>query len=498
MTDDRRVGSADDAHVDGAIRRMVGALAEAAPEPPPLPTPGATPAPARKHGPDRARWLAVAAAVLLTVGGFGWWLAGGDRDPLQPVATEAVPVAHQTIRWTQEVELQCEGGTGGGATTIELELWVDVAGERVRQQATYADGTVRDQVWEGAQDREARKFERGSSPYVSPTCPRWGVAAVDETPGLMARLAGPDLDVPGDPSVRRVTVPGEHTDELGRAAELVRGESESSVQLDDGGASGGVPFRQTLDWYVDPDTGRLLQSNTRVELQGVYTVITTMVLLADDEATAEPGLFSTDGYELVYEASALDGRHVTADAVEPTVQVGPDRYWPAEPTPGDDPEASARRFATEVLEWSEAEVVAAPGPDDGGAWEVTVDDRRGHSVELIFVSIPGGWELLRIDSGNIVSSIAPDGNTQLDLPFPVGTTELVVEGHLDPGGRRAWRATIEASTVGVILPGTTDDPMKLLLLLYRDGEGRTIGAATTGGGRLRDPSTITTEASPGS
>ncbi|MEZ5410240.1 MAG: hypothetical protein R2761_19575 [Acidimicrobiales bacterium] len=498
MTDDHRVGSADDAPLDQAIRRMVGALVEAAPEPPPLPTPGVTPAPTPTHEQDRRRWSAVAAAMLLIVGGVGWWMAAGDRDPVQPVATEAVPVAHQAIRWTQEVELPCEGGAGAGTTAIELELWVDVAGERVRQQATYADGAVRNQIWEGSQDHPARKFERGSSSYVAPTCPRWGAAAVDNTPGMMGRLAGPGPDLtPGDSSGRRIAVPGEHTDEIGRSAELVREESEGTAQLDDGGPAGSVPFRQTLDWYLEPGTGRLLQSTFRIELEGVYTVTTTTVVLADEDVAVARASFDTDGYELVYEAPAFDGRHATAEAVEPTVQVGPDRYWPSDPTAGDDPETSARRFATEVLGWTGSEVVTAPGPDDGGAWEVTVDDRRGHSVELTFVPIPGGWELLRIDSGIIDSSIAPDGNTQLDLPFPVGTTELVVEGHLDPGGRRAWRATIEAATAGVILPETTDDPMKLLILLYRDAEGRTIGAATVGGGRLRDPSTITTEA-PGS
>lgn len=303
MTDDHRMGSADDAHVDGAIRRTVAALAEAAPEPPPLPSPGMTLAPIPRHGPDRSRWLAVAAAVLLVVGGAVWWMAAGDSDPLQPVATEAVPVAHQTIRWTQDVELQCEGGIGAGTTAIELELWVDVAGERVRQQATYADGAVRNQIWEGSQDHPARKFERGSSSYVAPTCPRWGAVAVDDTPGMMGRQAGPGPDLtPGDSSGRRVTVAGEHTDEIGRPAELVREVSEGAAQLDDGGPAGNYPFRQTFDWYVEPGSGRLLQSTLRVEVEGVFTVTTTMVVLADEEAAAARALFDTDGYELVDEA----------------------------------------------------------------------------------------------------------------------------------------------------------------------------------------------------
>lgn len=502
MTEDARRGAPDadggpDAvATDDGIRRVMAALARSAPEAPPLPSAGALPAAQVGAEPDRRRWLAVA-AVLALIGGGTAWAVVARRDSAQPVATDAVTVVHQRIAWTQESELSCEGGTGAGTVTADIDLWIDVGGERVRQRVVSADGAIRDQIWEGSFDLPARKFERGSSPYVAPTCPDWGPVAVDDTLGVMGRLTGPGPDqTPGDFSGRRLTVPGEHTDDIGRSAQLLREESDGFAQLDDGGASPSVPFHQTTEWYTDPGTGRLLQSAYRAEVEGVSQVTTTMVVLSDeDAATPEPGLFDTTGYELVYEAPALDGRHVTAEPVEPTVAVGPERYWPAEPVAGDDAEATARRFTTEVLRWDDPSVVPAPGPDEGGAWEVAVGDDRGHTLELTFWPIPsGGWELLGIDSSGFAGSQTPDGNQLLDLPFPVGTTEVVIEGHVTPGGPRAWRAEIADATTGVILPGTAGDPTIRLIVLYRDAEGRTIGADTIG---LGGPSTDVTEV-PGS
>lgn len=499
MTDDHNAGPADEFATDDGIRRVMAALARSAPEAPPLPSAGVLPAVQVRAEPNRRRWLAVVAALALIGGGTAWAVVA-RRDAAQPVATEAVAVVHQRIAWTQESELWCEGGAGAGTISADIDLWVDVGGERARQRVVFADGTTRDQIWEGSLDLPTRKFERGSSPYVAPACPAWGPVAVDDTLGVMGRATAPDpAPEVGESSSRRSIVPGTHTDDRGRTAELEREEDDGIAQLDDGGESAGVPFRQTTEWYTEPGTGRLLQSTYRFEVEGVSRVTTTMVILSDEDATApEPGLFDTTGYELVYEGPALDGRHVTAEPVDPTLVVGPDRYWPPEPIPGD-AGASARRFVADVLGWEDPSVEPAPGPDPGGAWEVTVDDRRGHVLELTFFPIPsGGWELLRIDSSEIVGGQDPNGNEQLDLPFPVGTVELVIEGHLDPGGPRAWRAAIGESTAGVILPGTTDDPMKLLILLYRDADGHTIGAATVGGGRLRDPSTVTTEAVPSS
>ncbi len=499
MTGDERSGAPGgdggrgDAATDDGIRRVVAALARSAPEAPPLPSAGALPAAQVRAEPDRRRWLAVAAVLALIGGGTAWAVLAG-RDADQPVATDAVTVVHQRIAWTQESELMCEGGTGAGTITADIDLWVDVGGERVRQRVVFADGATRDQIWEGSLDLPARKFQRASLPYVAPTCPRWGTVAVDDTEGLMFRLAGPEPDLnPGDSSGRRLTVPGEHSDDIGRSAELVREESEGIAQLDDGGASAAVPFHQTTEWYTEPATGRLLQRTDRAGIEGVSEVTTTMVVLSDDDGVApEPGLFDTTGYELVYEAPALDGRHVAAEPVQPTVAVGPDRYWPAEPVPGDDAEATARRFAADVLRWDDPSVAPASGPDDGGAWEVAVGDNRGHTLELTFWPIPsGGWELQRIDSSGYTGSQTRDGNQLFDLPFPVGTTEVVIEGHVSPGGPRAWRAEIADATAGVILPGTAGDPMIRLIVLYRDAEGRTIGADAIG---LGGPTTDVTEA----
>ena len=71
---------------------------------------------------------------------------------------------------------------------------------------------------------------------------------------------------------------------------------------------------------------------------------------------------------------------------------------------------------------------------------------------------------------------------------------MVIEGYVEPGGPRAWRAAIADTTAGVILPGTAGDPSARLIVVYRDAGGRTIGAATVGFG---GPPTDVTEA-PGS
>lgn len=499
MTDDQNAGPGDEeaAALDRELRHVTALLARSAPEPPPLPMPGVRPVSPSRLEPARYRWLAAAAAAVLVVGGVGWWLVS-RADPVQPVATEGAVIAHQQIRWSQEVELSCEGGSEVGVHAAQVDVFVDTAGQRVRQRVISPDGAVRDQIWEGPADEPTRRFERGASTYAAPTCPDWGLVASDDTRGLMGRLAAPPDFTPGDADGRRRSiVPGEHADDIGRSAELLREESDGLAQLDDGGASAGVPFHQTFDWYVEPDSGRLLQSRTREEVEGVSTVTTTMVVITDDEVAMTPGLFDTDGYDLVYEAPGPDPGYVTAEAVAPAVQVGADRYWPPDPAPGDDPEATALRFATEVLGWSDLALSRIPGSPEQGPQLVTVHDRRGHSVELLLVPAPsGGWELLQIEEGGANVGYDPDGNDQLDLPFPAGTAEVVIEAHLDPGGPRAWRAAITESTAGVVLPGTADDPAVRLIVLYRDADGHTIGADTLGFGRLADPSTPATEPTP--
>ena len=331
----------DEAAIDDELRRVMGALARSAPEPPPLPAAGARPS-SLPAGPERRPWLAVAAVLALVAGGVTWAVVA-RRDVAQPVSTEAVSVAHQRVRWTQETELSCAGGAGAGPTTAEIEVWVDLVGDRIRQRIVYADGAERERIWEGLQNRPERKFERGSSSYVEPTCPGWGRAAVDDAEAVMGRLIAPPLEPsPGDSSAdRRSIVAGAHTDDLGRVAEVQREETDGMAQPDDGttqlevDGDSGVPFHQTTEWYTEPGTGRLLQSTYRTELEGVYRVTSTMVITSDeDEVTVDPDLFDPDGFELVYETPGPDGRHVTAEPVEPaTVAVGPDRYWPPEPVP---------------------------------------------------------------------------------------------------------------------------------------------------------------------
>ena len=488
----------DEGGVDDGIRSLMAALAHSAPEPPPLPgiRRADQPSPAPVH--HRPRWLAVAAVLLAALGGVTWWI-GGDRDAEQPVATGAVTVIHQRVRWTQETNLACEGGTGAGTASAESEIWVDLEGGRLRERMSYADGSVRDRVLEGWWERPKRIYERGSSPYAPPECPLWGPLSFPDTGAVVVWFPRPAPGETKDPSL--TVVPGTNVDALGRPVELRRREdvgTASPNQPDQQVSPEPVAVHQVLEQYWDPVTGRLLQTTYAQELEGVYRLTSTTVKVADEDIPVDPAVFATDSYQLVDEAPPPDGRHVTAEPVEPTVVVGADRYWPPDPTPGQ-PEETARRFAVEVLGWSDPGVSGAPDSAVNGPQLIMVDDRRGHSVELLLVpTAPGGWELLQINSGGANVGYDPEGNDQLDLPFPEGTAEVVIEAHLDPGGSQAWRATISESTAGVVLPETAGDPMVRLIVLYHDADGHTIGADTLTFGRLADPTTPPTEPTPSS
>lgn len=310
-----------DEELDSAIREHLRAVTDAAPAPAPFPDGQLRPAaPKRATGWRPLLSAAAAAAALIASGAL--WLGLGSDDGRHVVAGPDDSAATGTIRVTRERvavqvmwNLDCDtldSGLGDPPVDIVVETWWSVEQELLRQQWRYEDGTTRDMVLVGdpANPRQRADIGRTGGP-VAFGCTD-GTALVPE-PGdgdpFMLNPVGTGTAGHGT-SERDIygaqVAPGQWEDRLGNPAERHVAFGQGIV---DGPAGTRIDATETMEWFIDPDTGQVSERRFSVVFDGLGTVSWSAVLLAahDDEVPAE--VFHPEGL----------GEPLTVHRDEPTV-----------------------------------------------------------------------------------------------------------------------------------------------------------------------------------
>jgi hypothetical protein len=285
--------------LDQRLHHLVTTIANSSPTPPTLrdiPL-------ARRSPTGRGPLVAVFtfAMVVLVFGVARWMLSLSDPvsgEPTGPMVT----VRHQVIEFTISAELSCDQAVGAGTSTLRLETWADFGGGRFRQLATYPDGSTRDRIALGDPVNPDRSYGKGEPRLVSPRC---GIDLLggDPTDGPDIAFYDPPVRQPGSVGYQELgtLLAGTHRDSRDRPALLYRWVLNGGYGVSDDGTE--YPIHQETEWYVDEATGHVLETTFRQTSELRYDVTHTTVIVSDEEIQVDPALFSTDGFELEWDAT---------------------------------------------------------------------------------------------------------------------------------------------------------------------------------------------------
>jgi hypothetical protein len=267
-------------------------------------------------------------------------------------------------------------------------------------------------------------------------------------------------------------VAGEHTDSQGRPADLYQ---EVTEGFSGDGSGAEQATSQVIEWYVEPDGGGVLEVTFRQTSDGTATFSHTTTLITQDEVSVEASLFDTEGYTLTWDESDYsEGTGVEGQPVEPVTQLGPEWIWPEIPDPAG-PTEVASRFATEVLGWEAATIVADPQAAPDGPTLVTINDGAGRSVTFLTFPTVDGWAANQIGEGG-GAGVGAEATLKVFIAPPEGATSAtVLAGTADT--TLAWQAELTREMTEISLPGITFDDLHTVLILYFDGSGQVIDAS---------------------
>lgn len=459
------------------IQKMVRAIGEASPEPPPFPSGQQTPA---RHSRIANRSTAVVAlisfATVAAVASLAALLLRGPEDQLMPASTapaQTVLVLHQVFEYRQTADLSCVGDVvseSGEFDSMTIELWSDREGRRFRQQITYPDGSTRDVIALGHPIYPREAYARGKPGGRTIGCGGFENLLYDPSDSIGVLTFNLPLEpVPLGYTELGAQVVGDHTDSEGRPSDLYEEVMEGSI----GEGEASRPLSQTTSWYVNPDTGDVLEVAYRQTIDQVGTVSRTTTLVSQGEAVVAEALFDVDGYTLIADESSYGLGRVEGRPTDPATRLGPDWIWPETPDRSG-PTAVATRFAVEVLGWDQATAVADPQAlPDSPTW-VTIRDGSGLSVAFLTYPTGGGWAANQIGRSTS-GGVGPEGSVMITVDPPTrATSVMIMVGTAD--NTLAWEAEVASDTRSVTLPGMTLDAKHTTLILFSDDEGNIIGA----------------------
>jgi hypothetical protein len=359
--------------LDRDIRRLMRAVAESSPQPPPFPADqigrlgpdlqidsgvgdiGTSPrSQAGLEGPShrsgvrvRGPVVAVGVFALVLAVGLGVILVGGGRGG--DVAESGLQVEHLVFEYSQQAELVCEGGTAaktGSFDTMRLEVWADRGAQRWRQQVTYPDGSTRDLVAVGTPWSPDRSFSQGKLSGGEAKCvfgpdelPYTLMAEPGQGPGVFSldpldqvpliTDGGPEDGSPQVVGYRELgtLVPGDHVDSQGRPGDLYRQRIEGFTKVE----GKEHPLVQVTEWLVDPVTGGVLEVTFEETSEPIGTVHTQATRIGSNMVTVDESSFDTDGYVLIWDAASTTTTTLAAQAGRVTVFFRPgdltDNEW---------------------------------------------------------------------------------------------------------------------------------------------------------------------------
>jgi len=459
--------------LDERLRTLVRTIGETAPEPPPL---RADHEPSRR--PARLGPLVAFASFVVVIGLFvGVRMIFGSTDGTPVIdgsPSTPVVVRHQIIDYTLTADLSCDQAVGTGTATLQLEVWADFEKGRFRHQATYPDGSTRDQIALGDPDFPTQTFGRGEPLLVSPACGDTLLGG-DPTTGPSVTFYNRPFESPNRLGYEELgtIVAGEHTDSLGRPALLYRQIIDGFGVLDDGTD---YALHQVSDWYVDETSGDVLETSFTNQGQDRFDVTRTIVVASDEETSVGASIFDTVGYQLEWDGDDSEQRlGVEAQPVQPSTTLGTDYIWP-DPLDPAGPLAVAERFAREVLGWDTPTITPDPDvADDAPTW-VTIEDDAGHQLTMLIAPRgEEGWGTVQI--GQPTTGI---GASSLGLatisPVPVpGATQITIHAST-LNGTLAWQADLTDNPINIVLPSIQIGEAMTLIVSYQDETGNTVTA----------------------
>lgn len=455
--------------LDDRLRELVRTIGEASPEPPSLREAPQRPAPSFVVSGPVVAIVSFAAVVAVFVG-LRVLLGGGGAE--DPTATGvSVTVRHQVVEFGLEAQLQCGDPTGAGTSTMSLETWADFSGAQYRQRATYGDGSNRDRILVGDLNYPTRTYGRGNPQLLSPACGA-DLLGGDPTDGTNFVFLNAPFDPLGTPGYEDlgVIVAGTHTDSLGRPSVLYREVIDGTGTFTNGTE---YAIHQVREWYVDPDSGDVLERVSTQQGDGQYDVRQTITVVSDESIDVDAGVFDPAGFEVEWDASDALGPSVDATPIVPSITLGRDVIWP-EPLEPDGPEAVAGRFAAEVLGWDNPTITLDPEAADNAPTWITIDDGQGH--QLAMLAAPNGsdgWGLVQIGTPQSLS-VGPAGVATIQPAGVEGATRLTIHAATLDGSTLAWQVDLTSEPRTVVLDGIQIGDIATLLVIYQDPAGNTL------------------------
>lgn len=254
----------------------------------------------------------VAVAALVLAGGLLLRAAEWRNEDATVASTSngVVEVAYERVEYSQEANLACPTGTPAvrGFNRSTFESWADNIGRRWRNTVTYPDGTTRDLIALGSPTDLEATYDRGELRGADVGCP--GVDGLDiliSEPGQSGYFAlNPGGDIMRSPDMAFTPtykdlgeeVPGAHTDSTGRPADLWRETINGYLEV--GTAHDQVPIVQTTDWYVDHETGEVIERSFSSEIAGIGTARSLLTRVDAGKRMVPQETFDSDGLNLVH------------------------------------------------------------------------------------------------------------------------------------------------------------------------------------------------------
>jgi hypothetical protein len=299
--------------LDHRIRGIVRVIGESSPPAPDLETVTEQTTPAGRP--------LVGALVGFAAVGTAFLLLGLLRGSAPSASTGAIEAFHQIFTHRLEFELPCRGGRSsesGGFNEMTIESWADVAGMRFRERVVYPDGSIVDTINLGHPSLPRESWTKGESKTNVVECvgeAATGPLTNDPAVGIGVLMFDGPVGDTAELGYREVGVkqPGEHTDSVGRPAELY---------VDEWGQG------SWLVGVVGNEAGDLLEVVFRNHIEDVATVKAITTLVSSDVVTVEDDHFDTTSYTLTWtDRDYSDGTISEGVEVEPTTQLGSEWIW---------------------------------------------------------------------------------------------------------------------------------------------------------------------------
>lgn len=248
--------------------------------------------------------VCVATVVVLTLA-----LLGRGSDPVEIAAGDnAVTVGYERVEYQQSATLDCSSAgpvdARGRFDRATVEAWGDSERLRWRNKITYPDGASRDLIVLGSPWHPSDVYTRGELRGAELGCEDSAVGILVAEPGQnsffslnpLAELPPPVDGAPAVPGYAELgsPVPGSHRDSRSRPAALWRQVVTGFLGPDATGTR--YPVRQVTEWYVEPESGKVLEKVYESVVDGIGTARSTATLTESGTRHVPRASFDVAGY----------------------------------------------------------------------------------------------------------------------------------------------------------------------------------------------------------